>query len=89
MNANSTTKYYVLQNSAEKCLYCKIILNGVEASGFDKGLKSFSHSNYRTFCLTPNTLLASSGIERRLEYYIAAADSAKHKTKNHRSEISW
>jgi hypothetical protein len=58
-------------------------LDGVEASGFDKETKSFFHSNYRTFCLTPNSLMTSSDIEWRLEYYMEAADSAKQKTKNH------
>jgi len=80
--------YYALRKSAEECAYCKIIFDGIMVSGFDERAKSFMFSNNDTFCLTPNSLLASSWVESKLEYYISAAKSEAHDLNSHRGKDS-
>src|SRR3569833_3117988 len=79
--------YYTLRESATRCLYCKIILDGIEASGFENRRKVFMYSVMGTFRLTHNDSLASSSVGSTLEFSMAAANTSKAKERNTPSEI--
>ena len=86
--SESTISYYTLRESAKKCLYCRVILDGIVATGFDREAMRFSRSANDTFHLTAQNIIGTSGIQDVLEYYLQGTPSENIGPQNHQSESS-
>ena len=78
-------RYNTLQGSAKECLYCRVILDGIEVTSFDRDAKVFSRSAYGTFRLTAQNLIGASGIESTVEYYLQDDSSGNRGPQNDQS----
>ena len=83
--AGTVISYYEIQASAKECVCCRVILDGIEVTSFDRDSKRFSRSANGTFRLTAQNLMGASGIESILEYYSQDVSSENRGPRNHQS----